>query len=169
MPERVRSGASGTNLYVGTSAHEILHLVSIPSTPNPAAPKPVYILASRLHPHSASNAASSPFIKQIMVLPSVSKALVLSSAGQLTFYTLPEFSPAFNGTKVKDVSYIGGLDLDQVDHTGGPENFGGGKPKRVMALAKNKIRMIRVGEELRLVKVAANPILTALFSFLFRV
>ncbi|KAF8246506.1 hypothetical protein K440DRAFT_631990 [Wilcoxina mikolae CBS 423.85] len=148
----------GQNLYVGTSAHEILHLVSIPSTPNPASPpKPVYILASRLQPQ-ASSTSGSPYIKQISVLPTVSKALVLSSTGLLTFYTLPEFSPAFGGTKLKDVSYIGGMDLDEQERDGVPdEGFTDGKPKLVMVHAKTKIRMIRVGEEARLVKDIPLP------------
>jgi hypothetical protein len=142
----------GMNLYVGTSAHEILHLVSIPSTPSPASPKPTYILASRLQPTAANSTSATelPFIKQLVVLPTVSKALVLSSTGILTFYTLPEFSPAFNGTKLKDVSHVGGLDMDE---EGLPEEARENKPKLVMVLAKSKIRMIRVGEEIRLVKV----------------
>jgi len=127
--------------------------VSIPSTPSPASPNPVYILASR-HQPQASNTSDSPFIKQISVLPTVSKALVLSSTGLLTFYTLPEFSPACGGTKLKDVSYIGGLDLDEQEREGVPdEGFTDGRPKLVMIHAKSKIRMIRLGEEVRLVKV----------------
>ncbi|KAI5856954.1 hypothetical protein BZA05DRAFT_386775 [Tricharina praecox] len=143
----------GNNLYVGTSAHEILHLVSIPATPNPASPKPVYIQASRLEPQSSPTTSGQPFIKQIFVLPTVSKALVLSSTGLLTFYTLPEFSPAFKGTKLKEVSYVGGLNLneEEADQRPGAESSEG-RPKLVMALAKSRIRMIRIGEELRLVK-----------------
>ncbi|KAI5814048.1 hypothetical protein BZA77DRAFT_319958 [Pyronema omphalodes] len=144
----------GQNLYVGTSAHEILHLVSIPPTPHPDAPsKPCYILASRLQPLAASTPAD-PFIKQILVLPTVSKALVLSSTGWLTFYSLPEFSPAYNGTKLKDVSYIGGLDLNEEEREGIPEEGSReGRPKLVMCHAKNKIRLVRcLSEEIRLVK-----------------
>ena len=181
----------GQNLYVGTSAHEILHLVAIPPTPGAAAsPNPVYILASRIEPKSSTSAAAaaaaavvaanpagtgtattgttatdSQFIRQILVLPTVSKALVLSSSGLLTFYTLPEFSPAFN-TKLKDVSYVGGLDLDDEDQqqqqqqSDGipslPEEAADGKAagKLVMVHTRGKIRMIRVGQDARLVKVA---------------
>lgn len=154
--ERADSNArTGQNLYVGTSAHEILHLVSIPPTPHPEAPaKPCYILASRLQPLAASTPAN-PFIKQILVLPTVSKALVLSSTGWLTFYTLPEFSPAYNGTKLKDVSYIGGLDLNEEEREGIPEEGSSeDRPKLVMCHAKNKIRLVRcLSEEIRLVKV----------------
>lgn len=162
----------GQNLYVGTSAHEILHLVAIPPTPGPAAsPKPIYILASRTQPKSSAatattgTAATDPqFIKQIVVLPTVSKALVLSSSGLLTFYTLPELTPAFD-TKLKDVSSVGGLDLDdddqqQSDGIPHPEGAADGKAvtgKLVMVHARGRIRMIRVGQDARLVKVAVPP------------
>jgi hypothetical protein len=149
--------ASGVNLYVGTSAHEILHLVSMPATPNPASPdppKPLYILASRLQPLKASGATGFHFIKQILVFPSVSKALVLSSSGLLTFYSLPEFSPAFSRTKLKEVSYIGGLDLEEEDQErAAREELAERKPKAIMVLAKGRIRIIKIGDEARLVKV----------------
>lgn len=135
------------NLYVGTSAHEILHLVSIPATPNLGSTeptKPLYILASRLQAPTATGIFTAPYIKQILVLPTTSRALVLSSTGHLSFYTLPEFSPA--STKLKDVNYIGGLDLNEEDS----EETG---RKLVMVLAKTKIRNIKVGEDARLVRV----------------
>ena len=142
----------GMNLYVGTTAHEILHLVSIPSTPNPDNPKPVYILASRIQPlASAHSATSSPYIKTILVLPTVAKALVLSSTGLLTFYTLPEFSPAYNSQKLKNVTFIGGLDLDADEGRGERAERRG---ELVMVLSK-MIRMIRVSDQIRLVKVGA--------------
>jgi hypothetical protein len=146
---------------VGTSAHEILHLVSIPVTPTIASAKPskpVYILAARLQPQaSPSTTSSPPYVKQILVLPTILRALVLSSTGLLTFYTLPEFSPASGGTKLKDVSYVGGLDLNEQDHERRfDEEYNEKKPKLVMVLAKSRIRMIRVGDEPRLVKVFAN-------------
>lgn len=142
---------AGTYLYVGTSAHEILHLVSIPSTPNPENPKPAYILATRIQPLAGSHAAgSSPFIKNILVLPTVSKALVLSSTGLLTFYTLPEFSPAFSNQKLNNVSFIGGLDLNEEKGPG--EEQPDKKGKLIMVLTK-KIRMIRISDQVRLVNV----------------
>lgn len=84
---------------------------------------------------------------------------MLSSSGLLSFYTLPEFSPAFGGTKLKDVAFVGGLDLDaQVEEEGMLE--GGGEVQKilVMVLAKSRIRMIKVGDEARLTKVRMIPL-----------
>ncbi|KAI5801176.1 hypothetical protein EDC01DRAFT_647017 [Geopyxis carbonaria] len=147
--------AWASNLYVGTSAHEILHLVSIPPTPNPSSDepaKPQYILASRNPAPTPPAGAGSPYIKQILLLPTVLRALVLSSSGLLSFYTLPEFSPALPGTKLKDVTYIGGLDLSE-----DPQDIPEDDRKLVMILNKNKIRKIRIGEDARLVKDIPIP------------
>lgn len=84
------------------------------------------------------------------MLPTVSRALVLSSTGLLSFYSLPEFSPAFAGTKLKEVAFIGGLDLDEET-----VEVQDDKAKiLVMVLAKSKIRMIRIGEAARLTNVS---------------
>lgn len=148
------------NLYVGTSAHEILHFVSILATPAPTTPieppKPIYILASRLHPPSTPSSANvSVWIKKILVLPTTSTALVLSSTGLLSFYTLPEFSPISGAPKLKEVAFIGGQDLNEVEEenmsTGGFEATNK-RGKLIVVLAKGKLRMIRIGEAVRLVK-----------------
>ncbi|KAL0635990.1 hypothetical protein Q9L58_005018 [Maublancomyces gigas] len=148
------------NLYVGTSAHEILHFVSIPPTPAPVSSsdpaRPVYILASRLQP-PATGSGPAAYIKQILLLPTVSRALVLSSTGFLSFYTLPEFSPV-SGTKLKDVAYVGGLDLDEEDY----ERQQGALPadergKQVIVLTKKLIRIIRVGTAVRQIKPIELP------------
>ena len=88
------------NLYVGTSAYEILHFVllppSEPGTPMPATTdppefptqKPSYILASRIQPPLTSGAtprSNEPHIKRILLLPGPGKILVLSSTGLLSF------------------------------------------------------------------------------------
>ncbi|KAG0633562.1 hypothetical protein HOY80DRAFT_991005 [Tuber brumale] len=149
------------NLYVGTSTHELLHFVSIPATPAPSAslepPKPIYVLASRHQPPPTPTAtATSPYIKKILVLPTTSTALVLSSAGFLSFYTLPEFSPVSGAPKLRDVAFIGGQDLNEVEEErvaaseGRQVNVGRGK--LIVVLAKGKLRMIRIGEAARLVK-----------------
>ncbi|KAI5242571.1 hypothetical protein E4T42_07655 [Aureobasidium subglaciale] len=98
------------NLYIGTSAGEILHFVSIAS---PDSDQPTYILASRLQPeHSTRQSDAPPLVEQILLLPSVGKACVLCH-GTLTFYTLPELSPAFGGKiKQNDCTWVGGLDRD---------------------------------------------------------
>ncbi|KAL7274274.1 hypothetical protein RUND412_002837 [Rhizina undulata] len=155
------------NLYVGTSSHEIVHFFSIPPTPSPLSqgpPKPTYILASRhLITSSSTNTSAASYIKQILLIPSVSRALVLSSTGLLSFYTLPEFAPAFDGQTLAQVSYIGGLDLNEEEEearlaAAGEELEGDKRGKLVMVLAKKKIRMIRIGEKVLLVKDIELPL-----------
>ncbi|PWW78374.1 hypothetical protein C7212DRAFT_364439 [Tuber magnatum] len=149
------------NLYVGTSTHELLHFVSIPATPasvtSAKPPNSIYMLASRPQPPpTPAGTATPPYIKKILVLPTTSTALVLSSAGFLSFYTLPEFSPVSGAPKLKDVAFIGGQDLNEVEEErsaaaeGRQVNVGRGK--LIVVLAKGKLRMIRIGEVARLVK-----------------
>ncbi|KAF8426008.1 hypothetical protein EV426DRAFT_40141 [Tirmania nivea] len=118
------------NLYVGTSAHEILHLVllppSEPTIPIPASlgpppfhsEKPSYILASRIQPPLTSGAlaqSQQPYIKQILLLQGPSKILVLSSTGLLSFWSYPELSPAYDGSvKVGGTNFVGALDLNDI-------------------------------------------------------
>ena len=139
------------NLYIGTSASEILHFVSFPSDA-PDEPHSVnYILASRLElSQGVSTAGSSTKgVQQILLLSSVNKACVRCN-NVLTFYSLPELSPAFGNTKVSGCSWIGGRDLD-VNHN---EQVG---PEVIMICIKNRIRLVRIGEEPRLVKNIEFP------------
>ncbi|KAI9766981.1 MAG: hypothetical protein M1840_005939 [Geoglossum simile] len=133
------------NLYVGTSAAEILHFVLIPSEPSDASSKPMHILASRIQPlftPSASSAQSQAGIQRILLLPKVSKACILCN-GTLTFYSLPELSPAFpQPTKVANCSWVGGVDLDAEDEG----------EVVIMISVKNKIKLVRVKEDVRVVK-----------------
>ncbi|CUS14024.1 unnamed protein product [Tuber aestivum] len=149
------------NLYVGTSTHELLHFVSIPATPTPSAAvepqNPIYMLASRPQPPpTPATTATPPYIKKILILPTTSTALVLSSAGFLSFYTLPEFSPVSGAPKLKDVAFIGGQDLNEVEEERRAATEGRqvdvGRGKLIVVLAKGKLRMIRIGEVARLVK-----------------
>ena len=139
------------NLYVGTSAAELLHFVLIPSDPNDTSASPTFILASRLQPAFASNTASTasaPGVQQITILPSANKACILCN-GTLTFYSLPELSPAFGPTQVRNCSYVGGVDLNiRPDEQGRNEN------EVVMISIKSRIRLVRVGQEARAVKVS---------------
>ena len=136
------------NLYIGTSAAEILHFVSIPPD---LSGKPTFILASRLQPvfiQSSTTGQTLLGIKQITILSKVNKACVLCN-GTLTFYTLPELSPAFN-TKVSNCSWVGGTDL----------NVSGSKEENsevIMICLKNRIRIVRVGEEPRPLKTIEYP------------
>lgn len=136
------------NLYIGTSAAEILHFVSIPPD---LSGRPTFILASRLQPvftQSSTTGQALLGIKQITILSKVNKACVLCN-GTLTFYTLPELSPAFN-TKVSNCSWVGGTDL----------NVGGSREDNsevIMICLKNRIRIVRVGEEPRPLKTIEYP------------
>ncbi|KAI9831038.1 MAG: hypothetical protein M1819_005276 [Sarea resinae] len=138
------------NLYIGTSAAEILHFVLIPPDPaEPSAP-PSFILASRLRPvftQSSTSTNAQGGVQQILLLPAVSKACILCN-GTLTFYTLPELSPAFGNTKVSNCGSIGGLDLNhpEIIQASGHEGV------VVMLSLRNRIRLVIIGEEARPIK-----------------
>lgn len=141
------------NLYVGTSASELLHFFQIP--PDPADPpdqngKPVFILASRLRPAYSEGSSvpngSRPGVQQILLLPSVGKACVLCN-WTVTFYSLPELSPVFGTTQVKNCNWIGGLDLNE-----GPANNGPSGATILLSLNR-RIQVVRIGEDARVIKV----------------
>ncbi|KAI9675625.1 MAG: hypothetical protein M1817_000991 [Caeruleum heppii] len=127
----------------GTAAAEILHYVSIPVDPSGQDSEHQFILASRLQPPSGSPAGSNhqqPGVQQILVLPRSRKACMLCN-GTLTFYTLPELSPAYGNTKVKNCSGVGGADL----------NIDGGDPSSIdsdmiMLSLKDRIQLVRIGD-----------------------
>ena len=136
------------NLYIGTSAAEILHFVCLPAAsdePN----EPTFILASRL-PIPFLNAPSDSDqqgVQEILVLPSVNKACVLCN-GTVTFYMLPELSPAWN-TKVNHCRWIGGLDLNRDSE---PEN-----DPVVMIAVQNRILLVQIGDEAKSIKKIGFP------------
>ena len=76
---QLTSASLDDNLYIGTSAAEILHFVSLPPNPSDESNEPSFILASRLPiPFSQSSVpAHKPGIQQIVVLPAKNKACVL--------------------------------------------------------------------------------------------
>ncbi len=138
--------SSDNNLYIGTSAAEILHLVSIPPEPGDESASPTFILASRLQPRGyAASAASpdAPGIQQILVLPGPFKACVLCN-GVVSFYSLPELSPAFPSKELTSVQWIGGI-----DENADKENPEG--PVVMIATAK-RLMLIRVGDRLRAIR-----------------
>ncbi|RFU35744.1 hypothetical protein B7463_g606, partial [Scytalidium lignicola] len=100
------------NLYIGTSASELLHFFEIPSDPSDISERPSYILASRLSPAYSSSNATRPGVQQILLLPRVNKACILCN-WTVTFYSLPELSPVFNTAQVTGCNWIGGLDLNR--------------------------------------------------------
>lgn len=133
-------------MYIGTSAAEILHLVSIPPEQEDDTAPPTFILASKLQPsgHAASaNSADAPGIQQILVLPGPSKACVLCN-GVASFYSLPEFSPAFPNREPTGVQWIGGIDENEdKDNPEGPV---------LMIANARRILLVRVGEKLKPIK-----------------
>lgn len=133
-------------MYIGTSAAEILHLVAIPSDGEDDNTAPTFILASRLQPsgHAASNeSTTAPGIQQILVFPGPLKASVLCN-GVVSFYSLPEFSPAFPNREPAGVQWIGGLDENEdKENPDGPV---------VMIANSRRILQVRVGDRLRAIK-----------------
>ncbi|ORY71593.1 uncharacterized protein BCR38DRAFT_454087 [Pseudomassariella vexata] len=135
------------NLYVGTSASELLHFVQIPPDPADKSSSTAFILASRLKPAynepSKTSSASKPGVQQILLLPRVAKACILCN-WTVTFYSLPELSPVFGTIQVKNCSWIGGIDLnelgaedDSVDPTG----------VTILLSLNRKIQVVRIGED----------------------
>ncbi|KAJ5682622.1 hypothetical protein N7462_005787 [Penicillium macrosclerotiorum] len=137
------------NLYIGTSAAEILHFVCLPAASDDTS-EPTFILASRL-PIPFQNEPSdsdTKGVRQIVILPSVNKACILCN-GMVTFYMLPELSPAFGNTKVNHCRWIGGLDLNQ--------DAEDGESPVVMIAVQNSIMLIRIGEGARRIKQIKFP------------
>lgn len=126
------------NLYVGTSAAEILHFVSIPANPADDSPAPTFIFASRLQPAYKTTAnAKCAGIQHILPLPRAKKMCILCN-DTLTFYSLPELSPALPNTKVPNCSWVGGGNLD-VDRTSD------GASDEVMICLQTRIALVRIG------------------------
>lgn len=141
------------NLYIGTSHAEILHFVSIPADPSDDSQASQYIFASRLQPAYNAQPSGSlqalPGVQQILVLPSVSKACILCN-GTLSFYSLPELSPALNNTTVDRCTWVGGVDLDN----GGSQGETG---VVIMICVRNKMRLVRIHDEARRVRDIEFP------------
>lgn len=141
------------NLYVGTSAAEILHFVALPPDLAEQSTEPTFILASRLPLTTASTAhaqAQTSGVSQILLLADVNKACILCN-GVLTFYSLPELSPAFGSKQVANCKWIGGVDLDGNDET---SRHGG---RMIMVAVPSRLMLLRVGDELARVKNIGFP------------
>jgi hypothetical protein len=137
---------SDSNLYIGTSASEILHFVQIPPDPTEPSGQPSYILASRIPPAYAETPnLERPGVQQILLLPKVNKACILCNS-TVTFYALPELSPVFSTTQVPNCSWIGGLDLNEDQGAGDVDDE---NATVTVLLSLRKI--------LRLVKIGASP------------
>lgn len=139
-----------SNLYVGTSASELLHFVQIPPDPADKAGKTPFILASRLSPafseQSGAAARSRPGVQQILLLPRVGKACILCN-GTVTFYSLPELSPVSGIGQVKNCGWIGGVDLNEAEGEDAAADV------TVLLSLKRRIQVVRVGHGARALKV----------------
>lgn len=128
------------NLYIGTSSGQVFHYVSIAPDPSDDGNQPSYIFATTIEPEfNQQQLGADAGVKQILLLPRSGKACIVCN-NTLTFYTLPELSPAFEG-KVKQTGclWIGGLDRDYI---GGENGLG---TVAVICL-RQRLRLIRVGD-----------------------
>ncbi|PKS11673.1 hypothetical protein jhhlp_001824 [Lomentospora prolificans] len=143
------------NLYVGTSAAELLHFVQIPFDSSDGNGRPTFILASRLRPvfseaHSAPVSAR-PGVQQILLLPKVGKACILCN-WTVTFYSLPELSPVFGTTQVRNCNWIGGVDLNIPMGSNLHPRDQRGQRVIVLLSLNRRIQVVRIGEEAGAVK-----------------
>ncbi|KJR80374.1 tgf beta receptor associated protein [Sporothrix schenckii 1099-18] len=135
------------NLYVGTSASELLHFVQLPPDPDDESSTSTFMLASRLSPPFTEPVhppgPARPGVQQIVLLPPVGKACVLCN-WTVTFYSLPELTPIFRD--VKNCNWIGGVDLSE-------ELATGPSPRVTVLLSLNRrLQVVRIGEDPRVVK-----------------
>ncbi|KAJ4387032.1 hypothetical protein N0V85_007803 [Neurospora sp. IMI 360204] len=136
------------NLYVGTSASELLHFFRIPPDPNDPNSTDTFILASRLLPAYSETSGSpngpKPGVQQILLLPRVGKACILCN-WTVTFYSLPELSPVFGTTQVRNCNWIGGVDLN--------ENFDNpGSAVTILLSLNRRIQVVRIGNDARVIR-----------------
>ncbi|KAG6020432.1 hypothetical protein E4U40_006119 [Claviceps sp. LM458 group G5] len=146
------------NLYIGTSASEILHFVHItPDSDDEAGPS-TYIPASRLSPVSVDSSSSSSSIgnvgvQKILLLPRIGKACILCNS-TAAFYSLPELSPVSGISVVKNCSWIGGVDLNESDSDGASGNTSGNDATILLSL-KSKIQVVRLAD--RVLEAPVSP------------
>ena len=141
------------NVYIGTSAGEVLHYVSIPPDPADQSGQPTYIFATRLEPqYSTVQQGADRGVKQILILPEAGKACILCNA-TLTFYSLPELSPAY-GDRIRQGGclWVGGLDVNE----NGPDRDGEAEPVIVICL-RAQLRVVRLGRQARNIREIKLP------------
>ncbi|KAI2609283.1 hypothetical protein GGR54DRAFT_383522 [Hypoxylon sp. NC1633] len=142
-----------SHLYIGTSDAELLHFFQIPPDPADKSSVPAFILASRLRPAFAEPPGTSniarPGVQQILLLPSVGKACILCN-WTVTFYSLPELSPVFGTTQVKNCSWVGGIDLNDAgaDHDG----RGAASGVTILLSLNRKIQVVNIADGARPIK-----------------
>ena len=129
------------NLYVGTSAAELLHLVLLPPDPSDpsatdGAAEPTAVLASRLAP--PHHDAIGPGVQQVLLLPRANKACVLCN-NTLSVYALPELSPD-SAFKPIACLWVGGVDLNPAPDNGSAEGV------VVVVGLKKRLRLVHMAE-----------------------
>jgi hypothetical protein len=82
-------------------------------------------------------------VQQILLLPRVGKACVLCN-WTVTFYSLPELSPVYGATQVRNCNWIGGVDLNGGVGGGGDERSAG---VTILLSLNRRIQVVRIGEE----------------------
>ncbi|KAK3370152.1 hypothetical protein B0H63DRAFT_421905 [Podospora didyma] len=131
------------NLYIGTTASELLHFVRIPPDPRDPDGSVSFILATRRRPEysepTAAPNGSRPGVQQILLLPRVGKACILCN-WTVTFYSLPELSTVFGSTQVRNCNWIGGVDLNDE----GDDRSGG---VTILLSLNRRIQVVRIGNE----------------------
>ncbi|TAQ85679.1 hypothetical protein B7494_g5991 [Chlorociboria aeruginascens] len=137
--------------FLGTSASEILHFFQIPPDPADLLGKPSYILASRLPPAYDDEriTAPKPGVMQILLLPKVNKACILCN-WTVTFYSLPELSPVFGPTQIRQCNWIGGIDLNMDSNTSQQDERN--PAVTVLVSLNRRMRVVKIGEEARALK-----------------
>ena len=126
--------------------------MSLPGEPTNDSNVPSFILASRLQPTSSatpSTAQSIPGVQQILLIPGVNKACVLCN-GTLSFYSLPELSPAFGNAKVSNCTWVGRTDSDDGVYQQGDTGI-------VMICVKTRIRLVRISDKVEFIKNIEYP------------
>ena len=129
------------NLYIGTSAGEVLHYVSLPSDPATAVQDDTFILASRTQPTDTVSQSVFKGVQQLLILPKSKKACILCN-GALTFHTLPELSPAPDTKTLSNVLWIGGADLDSED-----DRYNGEAVDFILMSLRAKVWLLRIGDK----------------------
>lgn len=68
----------------------------------------------------------------------------------VTFYSLPELSPVFGTTQVRNCNWIGGVDLNEGSGAAGDDRSRG---VTILLSLNRRIQVIRIGEDARVVRV----------------
>lgn len=124
----------------------------------------MYIPASRLRPAYSDQPgapnSSQPGVQQILLLPRVGKACVLCN-WTVTFYSLPELSPIFGTTQVKNCHWIGGIDLNEAPFD---SNTDGSNGVTILLSLNRRIQVVRIGDDARAYKVCEMRVTVKLVS-----